>query len=46
MILLGFEIIKVEGFVGFHIFLRVWLILVEIRNNKIWFFDFKVILVG
>ena len=38
MILLGFEIIKVEGLVGFNIFLRVWLILVEIGNNKIWFF--------
>jgi hypothetical protein len=46
MILLGFEIIKVEGFVGFNIFLRVWLILVEIGNNKVWFFDFEVILVG
>ena len=46
MILLEFEIIKVEGLVGFNIFLRVWLILVEIGNNKVWFFDFEVILVG
>jgi hypothetical protein len=46
MILLGFEIIKVKGLVGFNIFLRVWLILVEIGNNKVWVFDFEVILVG
>jgi hypothetical protein len=38
MILLGFEIIKVKGLVGFNIFLRVWLILVEIGNNKVWRF--------
>ena len=35
--------------VGFNIFLRVWLILVEIGNNKVSFFFifyFEVILVG
>jgi hypothetical protein len=49
MILLGLGIIKVERFVEFNIFLRVWLILVEIGNNKVWFlffFYFEVILVG
>jgi hypothetical protein len=34
----GLEKIKFERFVGFDIFLMVWLILVKIENNKVWFF--------